>query len=956
MNGHISMTASTERVSSAARIISIRQMSFLFAICVLGLAFWLPAFATPAEAMLLESGPGLLSAQRVVVAHVASVDSYSDATGSIRTRVGFAAGRAILGVSPVEFELDIAGGTTGAVTVKLSETPTFSIGEDVVLFMDDRGNLLGGQNARLSVDSGRIVESGETLERLSGRVLARTTSASVRRAFPEAFGLISSATVPENQPVAQSMVAVDAQAPRVETIEPAAAPAGTPEPITIRGVGFGDAAGTVEFYYRAGQPAIVASSADIVSWSDTQIIVRVPVGTVAGYAGASAGSGPLTVVTASQVRLAPVDFEVTYGLGPARWPESMSSFYITPNCADTDSENELVLAGANAWVGTSNFNLTFAGASAQPAVGNSMNDISWAQLPEGVLGQASLMFMNGTMIEADITLNDFYTWGDATQGADFDIPTVIAHELGHWLSLRDLYGTADADKIMSGTLSYGQMRRTVSSADTAGIVRLYGAIGNTAPVTSARVTPSAWTSGTATVALSATDATPGVAATYYRVGDGARVLYDAPFEVAAEGRVRVAYFSTDLEGLTERETLATVRIDRTAPVTAIATSATESGMTLVGLAATDPLSGVGSTMYQVDGGQVSAGTSFELDPTQTHTVTFWSADNVGNVEIARTETLQPAPEDNILARISGKDRYETAAAISRATFAAGTTRNVVLATGATFADALAANGLAGALEAPVLLTPSADLHPAVIGELRRLGARDVTVVGGASAVSDDVARTIAGLGYTVSRIAGSDRYETAAMIAGQLAQVAGVEPARAFVVRGDSFADALSAAPYAYSQRIPVLLTRPDALSAATLSALQATGLRSVTVVGGTSAVGPAVVRELEAAGITVERISGDSRYATAGALLEYAIGAAWTTPEAVGVASGANFPDALGGGAAMGALHGALILTEPATLGSASTQALARCAPTANDVRVFGGIAAVTPSVMDSIAGAFGQ
>ncbi|MDP2181781.1 MAG: cell wall-binding repeat-containing protein, partial [Actinomycetota bacterium] len=351
-----------------------------------------------------------------------------------------------------------------------------------------------------------------------------------------------------------------------------------------------------------------------------------------------------------------------------------------------------------------------------------------------------------------------------------------------------------------------------------------------------------------------------------------------------------------------------------------------------------------------------SGTSFELDPAQTHAVTFWSVDNVGNVEIARTEILQPAPESSILARISGKDRYETAAAISRATFAADTTEHVVLATGATFADALAANGLAGALDAPVLLTPSADLPPAVIGELNRLGARDVTVVGGASAVSDNVVSTLAGLGYTVSRIAGSDRYETAAMIAGQLAEVTGIVPERAFVVRGDSFADALSAAPYAYSQRIPVLLTRPDALSAATLQAIQATGLRSVTVVGGTSAVGPAVVRELEAAGITVERISGDSRYATAGALLEYAINAAWTTPEAVGVASGANFPDALGGGAAMGALHGALILTEPATLGSASTQALTRCAPTANDVRVFGGIAAVTPAVMDSIAGAFAQ
>lgn len=905
-----------------------------------------------AQASTLEGISPLTRAHSVVLARVLSVSTHEDPAAGIGTTVVLGDARALRGTSPATFELELAGGVLDGTVVAISDTPGFTPGETVVVALDPAGRLLGSEGARLSVRDGVVVESGESIERLTGRLMAADVSASVRKSFPETFGLVAAQQAATAAPTSAS-VAETAGTVTADSISPASSSAGTLDQVTITGSGFGSETGCVEFFYHPGQPAIVAGPAEIVTWTDTRVVTRVPVGTVGGYAGASAGSGPVVVVTSDGRRSTALPFQVSFGLGPAKWNATSTTFRVSPDCQDIANELELVGRGAHVWTGVSNFSLSLAGTTDAPVVGNQVNDISWDALPEGVLGQASLMFVNGTMIEADITLNDLYEWGDATQGADVDVETVVAHEIGHWLSLRDLYGAADSDKIMCGTLSFGQTRREPTAADVAGIVHLYGSIGNEAPVTNALVSPSAWTSGTATVELTAHDATPGVAASYFRVSGGAPTRYTGPIEITQEGRIRVGYWSVDGEGLAEDETLATVRIDRSAPVTTMSVSPMPDGTTRVVFSANDALSGVAGVWFSVDGAPALSGTETVVSSADPHTVQFWSTDVAGNVETARSAAVEASTFDASLARISGRDRYETAAAISRETFAEGTTPQVVLATGASFADALAANGLAGALEAPVLLTPATNLHSAVVGELRRLGATDVTVVGGAGAVSDDVVATLEGLGYTVSRIAGGDRYETAAMIATQLAAVTGSTPARAFLVRGDAFADALSAAPYAYSQRLPILLTRPGELPEATERAVRAIDVNTVTIVGGASAVGTPVERALAAVGASTSRIAGASRYATAGALLEYAIAQGWTAPDSVGIATGADFPDALGGGAAMGAMDGALILTPRAELVAESAEAIELCASTVTDVRVFGGDSAVAPQVVESIIGA---
>ena len=87
-------------------------------------------------------------------------------------------------------------------------------------------------------------------------------------------------------------------------------------------------------------------------------------------------------------------------------------------------------------------------------------------------------------------------------------------------------------------------------------------------------------------------------------------------------------------------------------------------------------------------------------------------------------------------RIEGLNRFDTAARISRRTFDAAT-EVFVVGEGATAAS-LAATPAAFARGAPVLLVRTDDIPPETDAELRRLGPRQITIVGGAEGVSQAV--------------------------------------------------------------------------------------------------------------------------------------------------------------------------------------------------------------------------
>ncbi len=127
-------------------------------------------------------------------------------------------------------------------------------------------------------------------------------------------------------------------------------------------------------------------------------------------------------------------------------------------------------------------------------------------------------------------------------------------------------------------------------------------------------------------------------------------------------------------------------------------------------------------------------------------------------------------------RFAGNDRYETAHRVARV-FAPDELDTVFVASGVNFADAVAASPSL-TKETPLVLTTPRELHD----EARRFLTNpkreiaSVTILGGTVAVSTGVEEEIKALGFDTDRIAGDDRYETAARVSRRAFDAASCHP------------------------------------------------------------------------------------------------------------------------------------------------------------------------------------
>lgn len=195
------------------------------------------------------------------------------------------------------------------------------------------------------------------------------------------------------------------------------------------------------------------------------------------------------------------------------------------------------------------------------------------------------------------------------------------------------------------------------------------------------------------------------------------------------------------------------------------------------------------------------------------------------------------------------------------------------------------------------------------------------------------------------RLAGDRREATAAVVA-DAGWPDGAE--EVLLAAAGSFPDALAGGPLAAAVDGPLLLTGADGLSEATAGALADLDPETVTVLGGESAVGDAVRGQLEEEGYGVRRIAGRERTATAAAIaavLEDEAGPA----EVAFLASGADFPDALGAAAPAGLLGAPVLLSGTAELPESTTARLAGTG--VEEVVIVGGASAVGESVDDDLA-----
>jgi hypothetical protein len=286
-------------------------------------------------------------------------------------------------------------------------------------------------------------------------------------------------------------------------------------------------------------------------------------------------------------------------------------------------------------------------------------------------------------------------------------------------------------------------------------------------------------------------------------------------------------------------------------------------------------------------------------------------------------------------RAAGSNRVETAIAASRGAFVLAPA--AVIADAGNFPDALAAAPLAAHLEGPVLLVHD-EVTDTVIAELERLGVMEVVIVGGAAAVSEDVAGALDDGPWEVRRVAGADRFATAAAIAAEL------PPSQeAIIANGWRFPDALSAGPLAARAGTPILLVDDGDVPPATAEALERRGVDRTVVVGGEEVVPGAVMTRLPP-GI---RLAGPNRYATSAAVAAYAIERGHSLMQ-VGIATGRTFPDALtagpvtftGYGGADGG--GVVLLVDDVPAAQVTLDLLTAHRAEVEGALVFGGTAAV--------------
>jgi hypothetical protein len=336
---------------------------------------------------------------------------------------------------------------------------------------------------------------------------------------------------------------------------------------------------------------------------------------------------------------------------------------------------------------------------------------------------------------------------------------------------------------------------------------------------------------------------------------------------------------------------------------------------------TDPSIKAGDVVYEVGTPPVRLGTA-----SSDGTVTF----TFSNDPVFMVATPPPAPP---VTRVAGADRDATAVAVSDADFAPQSAGAVVLARNDDYPDALTGGPLAAASGGPLLLTAPGSLDPSVAAELARVLPKGgpVYLLGGTSALSTSVEAAVDALGYHVVRLAGADRYATAAAVAAAVPGVTSV-----FEVTGSDFADAVSAVPAAVANHGVVLLTDGATQSAATAAWLAAHGGLTRYAVGGPAAQ----------ADPSATAVSGADRYATAAAVAARFFPA----PKTVGVATGTAFPDALSAGARPG---GPMLLV-PGTgpVPSPVSAYLSGLAVPPSQLNVYGGTSAVSDATASAVDG----
>lgn len=313
---------------------------------------------------------------------------------------------------------------------------------------------------------------------------------------------------------------------------------------------------------------------------------------------------------------------------------------------------------------------------------------------------------------------------------------------------------------------------------------------------------------------------------------------------------------------------------------------------------------VSSVTLLVNGNPVDTGlvspyrfswTASEADRGTEVVFTALVTDANGNQTTSDPITVNVPRVDQVVDRVAGANRFETAAKISQAAYPDGADV-VYVANGDVFPDALSAGPAAAFEGGPLLLVRSTSLPAEISAEITRLDPSRIVVVGGIPSVNAAVYTELSGFveADQIKRIAGVDRYETSRLIAEDTFGEAG--STSAYLATGAKFPDALSAGAAAGAADAPVILIRGSeaSLDDATGDLLEDLGVTRIRVLGDAASVTDSLYDDIDNITPDTTRLAGPNRYETARVINADS----FTSADHVLLSTGSNFPDALAGSA----------------------------------------------------------
>lgn len=289
-------------------------------------------------------------------------------------------------------------------------------------------------------------------------------------------------------------------------------------------------------------------------------------------------------------------------------------------------------------------------------------------------------------------------------------------------------------------------------------------------------------------------------------------------------------------------------------------------------------------------------------------------------------------------RIAGKNRYESAAQISREQFT--NAKKVIVVNSQKYADALSATTLSDGRYS-ILYTEKDTLPTATRNEIQRLNPIEVYLLGGKQSISDGIENILKKYANKVTRIAGKDRYETSAKVAAMS------NKKNIVIASGENFSDPLYASSYAYSNNAKILLSSGKTLSRETRDYLlrNKSKIGNVTVVGGGKSISSSTVRYIQSVtGKNVGRISGRNRY-------EGSVKVANSMNKSkVFIASGDDFADALAISPLAQKLNAPILLSAKGKLDTSVIAFLNNFKNSIKDVFIVGGYRTIDNNVYGTV------